>query len=95
VTDLHAGTRFDDLRALIDTWLDAFAADNPLVLAIDRGTSDDTRFGEPRWYVRMRGDDKDVITVRRSNHPLHLITLPDRHYFDVLKSKLRWGGGRV
>jgi hypothetical protein len=63
VTDLHAGTRFDDLRALIDTWLDAFAADNPLVLAIDRGTSDDTRFGEPRWYVRMRGDDKDVITV--------------------------------
>jgi len=39
--------------------------------------------------------DKDVITVRRSSHPLNLILLPDRHYFDVLKAKLRWSGGRV
>lgn len=39
--------------------------------------------------------DADVITVRKSPHPLHLILLPDRHYFDVLKAKLRWGGGRV
>jgi NAD+ kinase len=39
--------------------------------------------------------DKDVITVRKSAHPLHLMLLPDRHYFDVLKAKLRWSGGRV
>ncbi len=39
--------------------------------------------------------DADAITVRKSAHPLHLILLPDRHYFDVLKAKLRWGGGRV
>jgi NAD+ kinase len=39
--------------------------------------------------------EKDVITVRKSNHPLNLILLPDRHYFDVLKAKLRWSGGRV
>jgi NAD+ kinase len=39
--------------------------------------------------------DEDVITIRKSAHPLHLVLLPDRHYFDVLKAKLRWSGGRV
>jgi NAD+ kinase len=39
--------------------------------------------------------EKDVITVCKSAHPMLLILLPDRHYFDVLKAKLRWSGGRV
>jgi NAD+ kinase len=39
--------------------------------------------------------DQDVITVCKSAHPMLLILLPDRHYFDVLKAKLRWSGGRV
>jgi hypothetical protein len=63
VTDLHAGVRLDDLRRRIDAWLEAFAESNPTIAAIDRGTSDDTAFGEPRWYVRMRGEEKDFITV--------------------------------
>lgn len=39
--------------------------------------------------------DHDVITVRQSAHPVKLINVPGRPYFDVLKSKLRWSGGRV
>ncbi|MCU0538766.1 MAG: NAD(+)/NADH kinase [Desulfobacterales bacterium] len=39
--------------------------------------------------------DRDVITVRQSAHPVNLINVPGRPYFDVLKSKLRWSGGRV
>jgi len=39
--------------------------------------------------------DKDTIVVRKSPHPLNMITLPGRHYFNVLKTKLRWSGGRV
>jgi NAD+ kinase len=39
--------------------------------------------------------DKDTIIVRKSPHPLHMIALPNRHYFNVLKEKLRWSGGRV
>lgn len=38
---------------------------------------------------------KDTITVRKSAHPLNMISLPEQHYFDVLKAKLRWSGGRV
>ena len=51
------------LARQIDEWLAAFADVTPAVTAIDRGTSDDTASGDPRWYVRMRGDDKDVTTI--------------------------------
>jgi hypothetical protein len=47
----------------IDEWLASIAATNDHITAIDRGTSDDTSTGDPRWYVRMRGEDKDVTTV--------------------------------
>jgi NAD+ kinase len=40
-------------------------------------------------------DDRDMIIVRKGSHPLNMITLPGQHYFDVLKAKLRWSGGRV
>jgi len=39
--------------------------------------------------------DRDTIIVRKDRHPLNMITLPGKHYFDVLKAKLRWSGGRV
>jgi NAD+ kinase len=39
-------------------------------------------------------DDRDTIIVRKGSHALNMITLPGQHYFDVLKAKLRWSGGR-
>jgi len=39
--------------------------------------------------------DRDTIMVRKGPYPLNMITLPGQHYFDVLKAKLRWSGGRV
>jgi NAD+ kinase len=39
-------------------------------------------------------DDRDTIIVRKGSHALKMITLPGQHYFDVLKAKLRWSGGR-
>jgi len=39
--------------------------------------------------------DRDTIVVRKGPYPLNMITLPGQHYFDVLKAKLRWSGGRV
>lgn len=63
MTDLHLGERLEGLRARIDQWLTEFADGNELVAAVDRGTSDDTPLGEPRWYVRMLGEEKDFTTV--------------------------------
>ncbi|MEJ2655930.1 MAG: NAD(+)/NADH kinase [Desulfobacterales bacterium] len=40
-------------------------------------------------------NEDHTITIRKAPCPVHMITLPDQHYFDVLKAKLRWSGGRV
>ena len=40
-------------------------------------------------------NDQDEIMIQKGRQPLHLITLPDRHYFDILKNKLKWSGGRA
>lgn len=67
--------------------------DVEVTLRLDKGSSDIVLTLDGQTGLNIT--DKDVITVRRSAHPLHLILLPDRHYFDVLKAKLRWSGGRV
>lgn len=63
MTDLHAGDRFAELRSRIDEWAARLLDGDSAIAAIDRGTADDTALGEPRWYIRMRGDEKDFITV--------------------------------
>jgi NAD+ kinase len=40
-------------------------------------------------------NEDHTIFIRKGSHPVKLITLPDQTYFDVLKAKLRWSGGRV
>ena len=95
MTDLYAGERLDDLRARIDTWLEGFAASNPLIAAVDRGTSDDTAFGEPRWYVRMRGEEKDITTVwltlgqRTLRYETYVMPAPEENQQAVAELLLR------
>lgn len=40
-------------------------------------------------------DERDTILVEKGAHPIHMITFPGENYFDVLKAKLRWSGGRA
>lgn len=95
MTDLHQGRRLDDLRSRLDAWLDEFAAENPLIAAVDRGTSDETSLGEPRWYVRMIGDEKDFTTVwltlgqRTLRYETYVMPAPEENRAMVLESVLR------
>ena len=95
MTDLHDGRRLDDLRNRIDAWLDEFSADNPLIAAVDRGTSDDTSLGEPRWYVRMVGDEKDFTTVwltlgqRTLRYETYVMPAPEANQTAVMEVMLR------
>lgn len=36
-------------------------------------------------------EQEDVVTVTRSAHTVRLVKAPDRDYYDVLRTKLRWG----
>jgi len=40
-------------------------------------------------------NENHTIVIRKAPCPVYMITLPDQDYFDVLKAKLRWSGGRV
>ncbi len=40
-------------------------------------------------------DDRDTITITKGDHPLRMIRMPDQKYFDILKTKLRWGGSSI
>ena len=48
----------DALEERITAWLDAEAAENPMIDAVERGTP-----AERRWYVRLLGEEKDVWTA--------------------------------
>jgi NAD+ kinase len=50
-----------------------------------------TMDGQEGFEVRKN----DVIRVRKHAHPLQMLTLPGQRYYDVLKAKLRWSGGRL
>ena len=36
-----------------------------------------------------------TIVICKGPYPVNMITMPDQTYFDVLKMKLKWSGGRV
>ena len=40
-------------------------------------------------------NDQDEIFIQKGPQPINLITLPERQYFDILKNKLKWSGGRA
>ncbi len=95
MTDLHDGERLADLRTAIDAWLEELAAGNPTIAAIDRGTSDDGPLGEPRWYVRMVGEQKDFTTAwltlgqRTLRYETYVMPAPEEHRDEVMELLLR------
>lgn len=95
MTDLHAGGRFEAVRARVDAWLDGLAAENPVIAAVDRGTADGTSLGEPRWYVRMRGEEKDFTTVwltlgqRTLRYETYVMPAPEEQQAEVFDTLLR------
>lgn len=95
MSELQSDGRLRDLRSAIDAWLDAFADDNPMVAAVDRGTSDDSSLGEPRWYVRLVGDAKDFTTVwltlgqRTLRYETYVMPAPEDNAAEVADLLLR------
>jgi hypothetical protein len=90
MSDLHDPTAVAVFERGIDEWLAAFAAGNPVVEAIDRGDGD-----EPRWYVRMAGEEKDHITVwitlgqRTLRYEAYVMPAPEENAAAVYEMALR------
>jgi len=49
----------DALAERVEAWLEVQRTENPVVAAVER----DEESGERRWFVRVRGEAKDVFTI--------------------------------
>lgn len=51
------------VSGLIDTWARQTLEDGTALVAADRQEGGDPVTGAPRWYLRMRGEEKEFVTV--------------------------------
>ena len=80
-----------DLAARIEAWLARQLADNPVVAAVER----DEESGERRWFVRVRGEAKDVFTIwfhlrqRTLHYETYMMPAPEENHGALYEHLLR------
>lgn len=93
MTDYHLPPTLQEYEDAISGWLHGFAQANELFEAIDRGDPSDT--AEPRWYVRLKGDEKEHITVwftlgqRTLRYEAYVLPAPQENVAQVYELALR------
>ena len=96
MTDAYDADQLADLDRRIDSWLAELAAEHDHILALDR--TDD---GPVRWYVRMRGDDKEFTTVwltlgqRTLRYETYVMPAPEENEAELFEHLLRRNDGLV
>ena len=92
MTDYHLPPSLAEYDTAISGWLAAFAAENPAFEAIDRG---EPGAPEPRWYVRLRGEEKEHITIwltlgqRTLRYEAYVLPAPQENVAAVYEMALR------
>ena len=82
-----------DVEQAITGWLQAMGTDNPVFEAIDRGAPADSN--EPRWYVRLAGEEKEHITIwftlgqRTLRYEAYVLPAPQENVAEVFEWVLR------
>jgi hypothetical protein len=90
VTDVFGDDRLAVLERQVDEWFARLRADDPAIEAVDRGDGDDLR-----WYVRMRGDAKEFITLwftlgqRTLRYETYVMPAPLENAAEVYEQALR------
>lgn len=89
MTDAYDPGELAELEHRIDGWLAALAAENDRIIAVDRDTE------AIRWYVRMRGDDKEFTTVwltlgqRTLRYETYVMPAPEENDAELYEHLLR------
>ena len=92
MTDYHLPPSLAEYDTAISGWLAAFVAENPAFEAIDRG---EPGAPEPRWYVRLRGEEKEHITIwltlgqRTLRYEAYVLPAPQENVAAVYEMALR------
>jgi hypothetical protein len=89
VSDVHDDAALVDLEGRIDGWLADLAASYPIE-AIDRAEGD-----LRRWFVRLRGEDKDFTTIwltlgqRTMRYETYVMPAPEENAKQLYEHLLR------
>lgn len=59
---------------------------------LEKGSSDMMVTFDGQVGLEING--RDEILIKKGPQPINMITIPGLQYFDILKAKLRWSGGR-
>ena len=90
MSDAHDDAAVSALAVQIDEWLQMLQTSNPAVEAVDRSND-----GQLRWYVRLRGEEKDHITVwlmlgqRTLRYEAYVMPAPEENIAAVYEVALR------
>ena len=91
MTDAYEPSRLAVLERRIDEWLAELAAADDRIVALDR----DTEPSSLRWFVRMRGDDKEFTTVwltlgqRMLRYETYVMPAPEENDAELYEHLLR------
>jgi hypothetical protein len=91
MSDALEPAALDDLDARISAWLDEQLRENPVVAAVER----DVESGERRWFVRVRGEQKDVFTIwfhlrqRTLHYETYVMPAPEENHAQLYEHLLR------
>ncbi len=78
-----------EVEAVIDEWAAGELADNPVVVAVERGEP-----GEHRWYIRVTGEEKDVFTIwltrrqRMLHYETYFMPAPEENHVQLFEHLL-------
>jgi hypothetical protein len=90
VSDLFDDSSLARLERNIDEWLANLRGSNTAIVAIDRAEGDDIR-----WYVRMRGEEKEFTTIwitlgqRTLRYETYVMPAPEENVTELYELVLR------
>jgi putative sensory transduction regulator len=90
VSSLYDEGALAQLEAQVDGWLAAMAEANPVVSAAGRDAD-----APRRWFVRMRGEAKEITTVwislgqRTIRYETYVMPAPEEHQLELYEQLLR------
>lgn len=96
MSDVYDAASLQRIEAQIDDWLAEQRRNDSSIVAIDRGEED-----EVRWYVRMRGEEKEFTTIwltlgqRTLKYETYVMPAPEENAEVLYDTVLRRNDGLV
>ncbi|HWJ63754.1 MAG TPA: YbjN domain-containing protein [Acidimicrobiales bacterium] len=95
MSDLAPDHELDTIEARIDAWAARELEGNPVVDAVERAPASEGR----RWFLRIRGEEKDVYTVwltlrqRTLHYETYVMPAPEENHGKLYEHLLRRNQG--